>query len=761
MAALSAALITAWTVVALEPPPVPPSTLFSPPDRTAEHSVAPPIGLRLQPSELRGFLSPFPSSLLSSSSPPLVSSQRGYVAVVYTGLARSFSAVFVSHLLHLICSSPYAVHLFFMLMLSDESSDYLSVPATLHYYDACQTLDGDWLTVADAVKGWKVQRQADVDFDAELSELRRIHRYVNAPNWWPTSPVQYWAFNQAETMRAAYAAEHGVEYQWVFKQRVDAMQPTSVWHSLFTVQHVWDFLVRDAQSMDADAWLHRLSSLRFEPSPLPDYSAAMSASSDGSLPSHLVGELVFTPRASSSDLNIPSCDDWWGINDQFAAANASLMHRYFTRGYAFDELWQMSHEAWARITKEGDDPGHSLNFLWNTESFLMQMLAHWGVEHRPLPHFCYYVIRTDHGKEERAAHAQHVSAQTYCELPWQRYGRQCCLDSCTAITERRRDWAATIDRLSDRGRRKEAVAALQAVIRFSLRSLLLRHPQLRLQSDSDWSRPLLLLHDDIQRWLTTKANTTDSLRSAFPPSFLSSPNLTVADSTPPATVAWLDEVNFLSHDYGSRFSSYAQLATLATAVARAAQATSTAANERAVLTAQPAQSVTESRAVAVEAELDGRLLGDGGSKIDSSGSPLSFLSASSLPLSALFFATYGTESGLQASACHYDDDGEEGGGMASLPYALDEQLNPALRLTSDPLRRSRYHQQRVCSMQPIITRPPVECDSGCKRRKWWRRHAAAVVSSLLFLFVLAFVLTSLARRQRVAHPPSPPASSYR
>ena len=677
------------------------------------------------------------------------------MAVVYTGLARSFSAVFVSHLLHLICSSPYTVHLFFVLMLDDDSSDYLSVPSTLHYYEACQTLDGDWLTVVDAVKGWKVQRQADIDFDADSAELRRIFEYVNAPNWWPTAPVQYWAFNEAERIRAAYAAQHHIEYQWVIKQRVDAMQPTSVWHSLFTVHHVWDFLVRDAQGMENAEWIERLSSLHFSPSPLLD---ASSSTAERPLPSHVVGDLVFTPRASSSVLNVPTCDSWWGVNDQFAAANASIMHLYFTRGYAFDALWAMSREAWAR-TPAGEDPGHN-NFLWNTEAFLEQFLQHWHIDHHLLPAFCYYVVRTQHAKEERERHASHVSARTHCEMPWQRYGRDCCLDSCGGINEQRRQWAATIERLSDRERREEA-AALLALIRLTLRSLLLRYPKLRLQDDSDWSRPLVRLHRDIQLWLAAESNSSASHFGASSPSFpssslLISPVLSAADSTSPATAAWLDEVHSSTDDVAVRFSAYSQLATLATAVARGALASSAAAKKRATSASHPPRSASKS-AEAVEAELDAALpRHDASSRSRPSGLSSSSLVGSGLPLSSLFFATYGTESGLQASACRYDDDEVEGGGagMASLPYAFDEQRNPALRLTSDPVRRSRYHQHRVCSMQPRITRPPVECEGACAWWRWWKRSAAAVMSCLLFLFVLAFV--HLGRGQRPAHPSSPP-----
>jgi len=82
----------------------------------------------------------------------LISDKRGYVALMYSGTARSFSANFQSHIFNLMAGCPYTVHLFFHTYIHDsrfpdefvplEYRNYRSINATLEYLEGYTNIDG-------------------------------------------------------------------------------------------------------------------------------------------------------------------------------------------------------------------------------------------------------------------------------------------------------------------------------------------------------------------------------------------------------------------------------------------------------------------------------------------------------------------------------------------------------------------------------------------------------------------------------------------
>lgn len=369
--------------------------------------------------------------------PLYLSDGRGYVAVLYTGTARAFSAVFVSHLLHLICSSPFTVHLYFVIMVLDETSEHLSVKATLDRYESCTNLDGETVTIRDSIKGWKLQRQVDINIGHELSHLNDHYRKINK-SLQASAAVQYWAFHEVDILRV----KHGVDYTWVVKMRPDVLQSTDVWHSLYTVVPLWDFITgRDLVSTD-DHFLnhssalilsHRLRLLVLDVQRLPDKSAAMETAShnESLIASYVVGEFVFTPRASSRVVNVPDCDEWGGNNDQFAAGNSSVMTAYFQRGY---------FPYFQRLVS-------SMKKFENTESLLRQsMLAH-DIDIVHLPEYCYRVIRSFHGRESPDTHSLHLHPVTRCVPKYN--GIACCQPVCAQLNNQASKVARTLSMLTN------------------------------------------------------------------------------------------------------------------------------------------------------------------------------------------------------------------------------------------------------------------------------------------------------------------------
>ena len=410
-------------------------------------------------STLPTFLSSsyFPSSPHTSLSfpPVLLSDVRGYVAVQYTGTARTWSAVFYSHLLHLICSSPFTVHLYFVIMVLDDSSEHLSVKATLDRYERCMNLDNQSVSIGERVQGWRMQRQSDIDEAHDFDELKRYHNRTGQ-TLQDNALRQYWAFHEVDRMREEVQQRLDIRYSWVIKQRADALQITDLWSSLYHVSPVWDFVTAASathqptppnsttHSPDADAAsvttarARRLSSLRLDAQPLLDLSAGLAEADDNPLflPSYVVGESVFTPRASSAVVNVPECDSWFGHSDQFAAANSDIMSVYYRRGYP------------PYSSRVAELPTNIVPF--NTESYLFLAMRAHNIDSAYVQEHCHRVFRSHHETEQPERQHAHFRPPHRCTESGHNYGLACCKAACEGVNARNNRFVSAVEPLAER-----------------------------------------------------------------------------------------------------------------------------------------------------------------------------------------------------------------------------------------------------------------------------------------------------------------------
>ena len=407
------------------------------------HSAAPTPVSRSEVRTARQFASlPFPSSLPPRTARPSpVSDLRGYVAVQYSGTARSFSIAFISHLLHIVCSSPFTVHLFFTVMVHDNSSEHLSVSSTLARYAECQNPDGDWLSISAAVKGWRLQRQTDVEYEEVMAEFVAMYRAAGV-GWQENALKLYWAQHSVDLLRRAYEEREGVVYSWVSRQRLDVVLATDLWQSLFSVTPLWDYLFPDGtqpgQGSAQDVY-GKLTRLELRPQRLPDRQEALARVGDdeGNIRSYLVGDLVFTPREQSHSVHLPGCSGYGGTNDQFAIGDSAVMRAYFQRG--FPPYLNVTRGLVSRVA----------GLSWyQTETFLSFSLRAHEIEVQYMPDLCFQLLYTHHAEETAAQQNGHTRPTTECSIA--PHGRDCCAQSCSAVNERRERAYQSISRLKQR-----------------------------------------------------------------------------------------------------------------------------------------------------------------------------------------------------------------------------------------------------------------------------------------------------------------------
>ena len=355
---------------------------------------------------------------------PRLSDARGFVAVQYSGTARSFSAVFLSHLMQLICASPFTVHLYFVVMVLDGNTEHWSVPAALGRYRQCRKLDGDWLTVKDAVKGWRLQRQAELNEEEEVGDFVRQVRAADG-GWQENTLKLYWAQHAVDELRRAYEQRTGVRYHWVLRQRLDTQLGTDFWHSLYTVTPLWEYLFpgghySEPQSSAAVAQLHqRLRLLELRPQPFNDSARFLSPDGrpTGAKRSHLVGDLVWTPHASSLHVHTPSCSTFGGVNDQVAVGGSEVMRAYFQRAFPPFVNQTVAAIGEAKVQRIG---------WYQTETYLQWAMRSHSISVSPLRDFCFQLFYS---------RPRHAEAASECSLA--PHGRDCCGQACGAVNERR------------------------------------------------------------------------------------------------------------------------------------------------------------------------------------------------------------------------------------------------------------------------------------------------------------------------------------
>jgi hypothetical protein len=254
------------------------------------------------------------------------SNRRGYVALMYSGTARSFSANFESHIVNLMAGCPYTVHLFFHTYINDNRypehminssyANYLSINATLAYFEGYINLDNEQVLFRDAVK-------ANVFEYVPLETLRQIYRDTydismrRFPGHPPIPGIYYMWHSQrrCEELRQKYIAATGIDYKWTFRMRHDAVYYINWWQQAFNVQ------VYNSSNL-----LHK--------------NINHDVSSDWGVRRTRLYDMVYEPKLQMNNvLYIPG--GWIylnGYNDQFAAMSSENAKHYFMRILHVDRM---------------------------------------------------------------------------------------------------------------------------------------------------------------------------------------------------------------------------------------------------------------------------------------------------------------------------------------------------------------------------------------------------------------------------------------
>ncbi|KAI5478738.1 transcription factor Iwr1 [Pseudohyphozyma bogoriensis] len=261
-----------------------------------------------------------PESFVASSPPgpeSLRSNDRGYVALVYSGTARSFSDNFESHIVNLMAGCPYTVHIFLHTFSNDnrwptdlidpDYANYRSVNATLDYFKGYTNLDGQEVLFSDAVKGNALEELLEDQLPVLYPEFDEMFEKFDDPIMYIPVKAYYYMWRsgaQAERLRQAYIKSTGIDYKWTFRMRHDATFFTNWWDKAF------DISVYDPMS-----------------SPLANDVAA----DWGEVPTRL-HDMVYRPLLSPTNtIYAPAGWGWGEINDQFAAMPSDVAFDYFTR----------------------------------------------------------------------------------------------------------------------------------------------------------------------------------------------------------------------------------------------------------------------------------------------------------------------------------------------------------------------------------------------------------------------------------------------
>ena len=252
------------------------------------------------------------------STPKLKSDKRGYIALVYSSTARSFSVNFESHIVNLMAGCPYTVHLFlhtikndnrFVERLINSSHDnYLSVNATLHFFKGYINLDNERVFFHDAIT-------SKVFEYIPLEVLRKTYRNTfdiavkRFPGHPPIPNVYYMWHSQrrGEELRQQYITATGIRYKWTFRVRYDAVFYTNWWQRAFTVK-VYNPLDPTHRSTTHDV------------------------SKDWGVRRTRLYDMVYEPRLRIDKmLYVPMGWAFLGYNDQFAAMSSVTANHYFMR----------------------------------------------------------------------------------------------------------------------------------------------------------------------------------------------------------------------------------------------------------------------------------------------------------------------------------------------------------------------------------------------------------------------------------------------
>lgn len=245
----------------------------------------------------------------------LSTDQNGYVAVLYSGTARAFSQCYASHLVNLIASSPYTVHIFIHTYTNDNKfrlvhdslwSNYRTINSTLNYYVSYIDLYGNTVHSHDMIKGYAEQYYPVEQLMLEYGNEWNL-TYLSQPNG-PTSDIlSMWnSQRQVDELRRSYQHQHNIDYKWVFRLRFDSIIMNNFWEHVFTVQP-YNY--------------HNLTHQQYKYNS-PDQLELQPV---------VIADMIYHPRLQSNQLYVPNCRHWNGANDQFAASNSTIATLYNTR----------------------------------------------------------------------------------------------------------------------------------------------------------------------------------------------------------------------------------------------------------------------------------------------------------------------------------------------------------------------------------------------------------------------------------------------
>ena len=288
---------------------------------------------------------------------PLVSSSRGYVAVMYSGTVRTFSVAFHSHLVNLFAPSPYTVHIFAHYgsgrgdwktpgVEHDHIALYHAFNATLRYYDGYTNLDNQYVRLVDDCLKWsKVDDAVDMESSAKFNytEALRLIGDRYDMNSIPTSIVGALdSQRQVNQARLDYERASGIKYAWALRMRMDHVMKSNVWEDVFDVQPLVHPTATAAPFLPPSTHpsLDPYLDLSVHPHPPAVHSANFSSLGlplpwDGGV----LHDMRYTPHPllslSSADHDssfFASTNDWWwGVSDQFAMGGSAAMTSYSER----------------------------------------------------------------------------------------------------------------------------------------------------------------------------------------------------------------------------------------------------------------------------------------------------------------------------------------------------------------------------------------------------------------------------------------------
>ena len=244
--------------------------------------------------------------------PVLLSSRRGYVALVYSGTLRTFSSCFHSHLINVIAPSPYTVHVFMQADIVHDS-ELATLDATLDYYSGWYDADNRYMRVRDAIKGTRLEPRTNLSV---IEALYARELAVIGTDWTDSEPSRVFAQLEsnrlANELRLQYEKAAGVEYTHVFRMRWDTTFKTPVWNTLFHIEP------RTNMPLTVTAG-HGHVAERWEPVVNRTY---------------VLYDMTYTYRIDSTQWIIPGCD-WYlgGYNDQFSVSNSTVMTLLSDRGH--------------------------------------------------------------------------------------------------------------------------------------------------------------------------------------------------------------------------------------------------------------------------------------------------------------------------------------------------------------------------------------------------------------------------------------------